>query len=232
MVMSLCGNGMLNPGEQCDDGNDDGTDECTNVCSFPRCGDGFVAKRAFTINGEERWEECDDGVYNTLLPAEAGACRPNCLPQRCGDAIVDAAAGEQCDDGNTDENDGCTTRCEGNPCGDGILAAEEECDDGNQLAGDGCSPLCRTEPRSSAASFASSFPVIAAASSASSARTDVLYGAAEVLPELAAGTLPAALLEPPLPGVQHGPVGSTGPAALLTMVSGAAAGYAFLRRRK
>jgi len=36
----LCGNGVVDEGEECDDGNDDDHDTCTNICLFPRCGDG------------------------------------------------------------------------------------------------------------------------------------------------------------------------------------------------
>ncbi len=35
-----CGNGILDPGEECDDANTNDHDECTNRCLFPRCGDG------------------------------------------------------------------------------------------------------------------------------------------------------------------------------------------------
>jgi cysteine-rich repeat protein len=38
----LCGNGDLDPGEECDDGNTNDNDECNNRCLLPRCGDGSV----------------------------------------------------------------------------------------------------------------------------------------------------------------------------------------------
>jgi cysteine-rich repeat protein len=80
------------------------------------------------------------------------------LPQpRCGDGIVDE--GEECDDGNLEDGDGCTSQCTCARCGDGALyvfpsdhgsgscpvVEIEECDDGNNVAGDGCSPTCRLE---------------------------------------------------------------------------------------
>ncbi len=46
-----CGDGQVQVGEQCDDGNDENSDECTNACLLPMCGDGFVGPN----------EECDDG---------------------------------------------------------------------------------------------------------------------------------------------------------------------------
>ena len=35
----------------------------------------------------------------------------------CGNGDLDS--GEECDDGNTDETDGCDTMCKNNVCGDG-----------------------------------------------------------------------------------------------------------------
>lgn len=37
-----CGDGILDPGEECDDGNTVDTDECTNLCRESFCGDGIV----------------------------------------------------------------------------------------------------------------------------------------------------------------------------------------------
>ncbi len=37
---SPCGNGMLDEGEECDDGNKEDHDACRNTCTFNRCGDG------------------------------------------------------------------------------------------------------------------------------------------------------------------------------------------------
>jgi OOP family OmpA-OmpF porin len=45
---------------------------------------------------------------------------------RCGDGILSST--EQCDDGNTDDTDGCTNRCTIAACGDGVKQANEECD--------------------------------------------------------------------------------------------------------
>ena len=48
---SLCGNSLLERGEECDDGNVDEGDACTPACRLPSCGDGFLAPG----------EACDDG---------------------------------------------------------------------------------------------------------------------------------------------------------------------------
>ena len=82
----------------------------------------------------------------------------------CGDGLL-AVGEEECDDGNTDDGDGCDAMCQvesgwdcvffpgydpesicETTCGDGLLAVgEEECDDGNTGAGDGCNALCEVE---------------------------------------------------------------------------------------
>ena len=67
----------------------------------------------------------------------------------CGNGIVES--GEQCDDGNTVDGDGCSSTCTieappvGPVCGDGEIGPGEECDDGalNGTAGDDCSSTCQ-----------------------------------------------------------------------------------------
>jgi cysteine-rich repeat protein len=52
--------------------------------------------------------------------------------------------GEQCDDGNQNQNDACKNNCTLNVCGDQIVnPAAEECDDGNTVNNDGCTNACR-----------------------------------------------------------------------------------------
>src|SRR5262249_49490827 len=46
-----CGDGHLDAGEECDDGNRINGDSCDNNCTIPRCGNGIV----------DPGEECDDG---------------------------------------------------------------------------------------------------------------------------------------------------------------------------
>lgn len=55
--------------------------------------------------------------------------------------------GEQCDDGNLLDCDGCKPDCSSiSPiCGDGLVTCDEACDDGNALVGDGCSAACQDE---------------------------------------------------------------------------------------
>jgi cysteine-rich repeat protein len=69
----------------------------------------------------------------------------------CGDGHLDG--GEQCDDGNTTNGDGCSATCQMEPppppptscCGDGHVDSGEQCDDGNTADGDGCSATCQLE---------------------------------------------------------------------------------------
>jgi cysteine-rich repeat protein len=51
---AVCGNGKVEPGEQCDDGNHVACDGCSPTCRLERCGDGIA----------ECGEECDDGPAN------------------------------------------------------------------------------------------------------------------------------------------------------------------------
>ncbi len=89
----LCGDGLLEFGEGCDDGNKVDTDDCTNDCQPATCGDGI------TWAGHE---ECDDGNSD-----DTDACTTECKAARCGDGIVEQGV-EECDDGNDVPNDGCT----------------------------------------------------------------------------------------------------------------------------
>ncbi len=131
----ICGDGNLDPGEECDDGNNVDGDGCSAVCTVePFCGDGNL----------DPGEECDDG--NNV---DGDGCDANCkveLPQAfCGDGNLDP--GEECDDGNNVDGDGCSATCTVEPvCGDGNLDPGEECDDGNNADGDGCSANCTVEP--------------------------------------------------------------------------------------
>lgn len=69
----------------------------------PCCGNGTL----------QPTEACDEGVANSDEPN--GTCRTDCTPGRCGDGIVDPVRGEQCDDGNLIEGDGCTALCQIGP---------------------------------------------------------------------------------------------------------------------
>src|SRR3989344_4556560 len=126
--LPVCGDGHVDAGEQCDDGNTYNNDGCTNQCELPQCGDGYV----------QAGEQCDDGnTYNN------DGCTNQCELPQCGDGYVQA--GEQCDDGNTANGDGCTNQCNTALCGDGIVrVGVEQCDDGNTINNDSCTNQCNT----------------------------------------------------------------------------------------
>jgi fibro-slime domain-containing protein len=68
--------------------------ECQNTC-----GDGTVQPP----------EQCDSGTN----PGGYGQCAPGCiLGPRCGDGVIQQNAGEQCDDGNTNNSDACNNACQ------------------------------------------------------------------------------------------------------------------------
>jgi cysteine-rich repeat protein len=130
----VCGNGSLERGEQCDDGNTLSGDGCTASCQYEfTCGDGNL----------ELGEDCDDG--NTT---SGDGCSASCRVEAvCGNGVREGS--EQCDDGNNTGGDGCSPTCLNETvafCGDGFLDSDEECDDGNNFDGDGCSALCLYEP--------------------------------------------------------------------------------------
>lgn len=84
--------------------------------------------------------QCADGVIEYCLTACA-----------CGNGQIDTACDvtEECDDGNTNDGDGCSEICTNEvpprSCGNGVVEVDEECDDGNVADGDGCSANCTIE---------------------------------------------------------------------------------------
>jgi cysteine-rich repeat protein len=162
-LLPNCGNGSLDVGEECDDGNSSNVDACLNNCKDAICGDVYVwsgveecddgnatnadacltnCKNATCGDGFE-WvgqEECDDGnLINT------DSCVNNCKNAICSDGVV-WSGHEECDDANTSNIDACLNTCYDASCGDGYLRpGHEQCDDDNTLDGDGCDSLCSIE---------------------------------------------------------------------------------------
>ena len=129
-----CGDGTVDPGESCDDGNTLSNDGCSALCTIevPHCGDGLTTKP----------EECDDANTD-----EDDACLNDCHAAHCGDGHVWISL-EDCDDRNHVDGDGCSAGCqlETDLCGNNLKEGLEECDDGNRVDGDGCSATCKREP--------------------------------------------------------------------------------------
>ncbi len=156
-----CGNGFVDPGEQCDDGNLVGGDGCNALCidEANPCGNGMP----------DPGEDCDDGnldntdaCLDTCVAASCGdgfiqtgveecddanpdntdACLDTCVLATCGDGFAQAGV-EGCDDGNVDDTDDCPSTCQPAACGDGFTqAGVEECDDANMVETDACINTC------------------------------------------------------------------------------------------
>jgi cysteine-rich repeat protein len=115
------------------------------------CDAGLVCEMdVCVLDGSEGYESDGDGDGDPGDgdPSGDGDGDP---PPNCGDTVVDHDEGEQCDDGNTQDGDGCSSTCQvevGGACGNGTLEPgnDEECDDGNTQDGDGCSSNCQFEP--------------------------------------------------------------------------------------
>jgi len=128
MQTPICGNGIVESGEECGEPGLTCPPEepvCIDcMCQAPVCGNGTV----------ESGEACDDG--NTIDGDGCNSCQ---LPY-CGNGIVDP--GEACDDGNTVNEDACRNDCTLPSCGDGIVDPDEACDDGNTVNEDACRNNC------------------------------------------------------------------------------------------
>ena len=222
VMLSLCGNGLTDPNEACDDGNVLPGDCCSATCEFEAsgsaCGDASdtVCDNPDTCDGAGACQDnnepgttvcravagvcdveelCDgagscpaDGFVSagTECLAAAGVCdvaeectgssatcpadganlTSECrasagicdVAESCSDASDNCPAdgfqpdGTSCDDSNVcTTSDECTGGvCQGdlNTCGDGIVqngTCGEECDDGNTNNGDCCSSICQFE---------------------------------------------------------------------------------------
>ncbi len=134
----VCGDGIKEGAEGCDDGNLLDTDFCNSQCQ-PRvivCGNALV----------EVDEQCDDGNVQNADGC-SNQCRVEAPLAICGNGQIEAA--EQCDDGNLQNADGCSNQCTielpAPICGNRQIEQGEQCDDGNAQNADGCSDQCRVE---------------------------------------------------------------------------------------
>ncbi len=130
---AVCGDGLVDITEQCDDGNATPGDGCSGICVI-------------------------EPGYTCPMP---GMPCVSTVSQTCGNGVIEG--NEQCDDGNTADSDGCSLGCQVEPgwscatpnqpctmttmpvCGDGAVNNGEQCDDGNTLGGDGCTATCQLQ---------------------------------------------------------------------------------------
>ena len=101
---TYCGDSIKNDGEECDAGPN-GSESCTKDCKLippPSCvcGDNVINQSSETCDGTDT----PDGF----------TCRADCT--YCGDCNVDASDGEECDDGNNVNGDGCSATCTKEVC--------------------------------------------------------------------------------------------------------------------
>lgn len=133
MVISsrVCGDGSLDPGEECDDGEMNSNAEsgaCRTNCRAAFCGDAVL----------DEGEQCDDGNAD-----DGDGCTWKCVVSVCGNGSIEAP--EECDAGDENADDVpnmCRTVCRKPFCGDGVPDAGEECDDANLDDEDGCLKSC------------------------------------------------------------------------------------------
>ena len=223
---SLCGNRILETGEECDDGNARDNDGCNSRCllEIGICGDGIVQR----LLGEQ----CEQVSHDPALPY--GCLRCLFASQSCGDGVLDA--GEECDNGplnSTSPDADCRPDCHTYRCGDGILDSSEICDDGNRLSGDGCDRFCKRE----STLVAGDRQQVDFTATALGDITTQYQPAAQQFgfPQFPTMQqlpyqLPLAQLQPLIQN--QGPIGDTGPAAVAVIGAGAAAGFGWVKRKR
>ncbi len=144
-----CGNALVEPLEECDDGNGFPDDGCEPDCTWT-CEADLDCDDADACNGGETCvdhvcrdgTDLPDGTDCTRSDGSAGVCRSaTCAGIQCGNGFPEP--GEECDDGNTSNTDACTNACLNAVCGDGFVrTGVEACDDGNTSNSDACLNTC------------------------------------------------------------------------------------------
>lgn len=135
-VTSSCGDKFINAaaGEECEDGNTASGDGC-NACKF-ECKidvDCKTSNACVTSTCDVAKHICNPmAVTDPIACKDAegndGVCKDSvCIKPGCGDKVV--AAGEDCDDGNADNSDGCKSDCTF------TCTADKDCDDADACTG-------------------------------------------------------------------------------------------------
>jgi cysteine-rich repeat protein len=127
-----CGNGIVDPGEQCDDGNTVDGDCCSSTCQFEAAGAPCAADTNLCTNDvcngagacthPNNTDPCDDGLFCTVNDAcSGGSCTGT--PRNC------SSAGDQCNASVCDEaSDACVAqpRPNGTACADGNACTQTD----------------------------------------------------------------------------------------------------------
>lgn len=140
LFLGECQDGVVNIGEDCDDGNSNNADLCPNDCQFAVCGDGV-------IEGQEQCElpnvgEClsncllrsaggGGGAVVSSASANASYYKREAPPEGCGNGIIDLDKNEECDEGTRFNGLGtCSYDCKALYCGDGVVSTQlrEDCE--------------------------------------------------------------------------------------------------------
>ncbi|MBU6160646.1 MAG: DUF4215 domain-containing protein, partial [Myxococcales bacterium] len=156
-VLSACGDGTVDPSEECDDGNPEDGDGCSALCRLEgartceACDTpndcAFAGSSCVELSdGRVCLPTCEDGVC-----PEGWSCVGNtvCVPP--GRACADAPLPEDCGSGDDDDGDGLVDcadpDCDGNPlCPEPVeLCANGVDDDGNGPV-DCADSACLTDP--------------------------------------------------------------------------------------
>lgn len=124
VIVPVCGDGLVEGSEDCDDGENVDNDGCSALCVIengwdcddaspsvcaPVCGDSLVRGTETCDDGNTVTEACVYGqesctVCNSVCTEVSGSAA------YCGDSVVNGT--EECDDNNTNEFDACTSTCE------------------------------------------------------------------------------------------------------------------------
>lgn len=111
----------------------------------PAAGDVHVDGQSPAVNAGDPATTVDPGEVDLDGAARLSGPRVDVGADEitCGDAVVNP--GEECDDGNAIDGDGCDGNCTFTSCGNGIVTSGEACDDGNTASGDCCDGVCQLE---------------------------------------------------------------------------------------